>query len=142
MSDQNKKKDVSSQKVIRSDLRFDEKIFDFIEEMMFHRRLNHLGPSFLILPTKRWVSEVGRQISTKVSSFCCILATFIWTFWLWWPAKYIIKQKGSIQIWVMPSFIRHDSFRWASMSLVVFGCYLLKVFFHFKKFSWNIKSII
>ena len=39
------------------------------------------------------------------------------------------QSKYDICTTVMPSFIRHDSFRWASMSLVMFRCYLLKVFF-------------
>ena len=39
------------------------------------------------------------------------------------------QSKYDICTTVMPSFIRHDSFRWASMSLVVFSCYLQKRFF-------------
>ena len=41
----------------------------------------------------------------------------------------------------MPSFIRHDSFRWASMSLVLFSCYLLKVFFILRNLAETLTAL-
>ena len=42
----------------------------------------------------------------------------------------------------MPSFIRHDSFRWASMSLVVFSCYIFtKSFFILRNLAETLKAL-